>query len=55
MGERFESEQAHGKITQSPNYEIAKLPLGGRLMVGQVPLEHFVQVRILAAQPETQL
>ena len=28
--------------------------LGGRLMAGQVPLEHFVQVRILAAQPENQ-
>ena len=26
--------------------------LGDRLMVGQVPLEHFVQVRILVAQPE---
>jgi hypothetical protein len=29
--------------------------LGRRLMVGQVPLEHFVYVRILAAQPENQL
>ena len=26
--------------------------LGDRLMVGQVPLEHVVQVRILVAQPE---
>jgi hypothetical protein len=28
------------------------LLLGDRLMVGQVPLEHFVQVRILVAQPK---
>ena len=26
--------------------------LGDRLTVGQVPLEHFVQVRILVAQPK---
>ena len=27
--------------------------LGDRLMVGQVPLTHFVQVRILVAQPKS--
>ena len=31
----------------------SQMGLGGRLMVGQVPLEHFVQVRILAAQPRS--
>lgn len=42
--------QAH-----SPKIAYQKPGLGGRLMVGQVPLEHFVQVRILAAQPKLQV
>ena len=35
---------------QQKKFEV--VALGDRLTVGQVPLEHFVQVRILVAQPE---
>jgi hypothetical protein len=37
-------------MSQSENQKAGQL-LGDRLTVGQVPLEHLVQVRILVAQP----